>query len=180
MSRIHEPTFVGLIRAARSRPSFASSGPEGPEGSRRAPRRSAGLSLTLCLLSALFACTDGEPTEPDGGAGGMPGLGVGASLEGWRLFPDDNPWNTDVSQAPVDPASAALIEACGVRGLHPDFGAVWQGVPNGIPYVVVDGHQKRVPVSFSYDDESDPGPYPIPADAPVGAAPVRRATGTFS
>jgi len=37
----------------------------------------------------------------------------------------------------------------------------------GIPYVVVDGSQSRVPVSFTYDGESDPGPYPIPADAPI-------------
>jgi hypothetical protein len=32
---------------------------------------------------------------------------------------------------------------------------------------VVDGEQPRVPVTFYYADESDPGPYPIPADAPI-------------
>jgi hypothetical protein len=114
--------------------------------------------LTLSLLGALWACTSGEPTGPDGNDDAVPGLGAGASLEGRRPFPDDNPWNTDVSQAPVDPASATLIEACGLRNLHPDFGTVWQGAPIGIPYVVVDGDQARVPVSFYYDDESDPGP----------------------
>ncbi|HVH12394.1 MAG TPA: hypothetical protein VM759_05050, partial [Longimicrobium sp.] len=44
---------------------------------------------------------------------------------------------------------------------------VWNGAPNGIPYVVVSGGQRRVPVTFGYADESDPGPYPVPADAPV-------------
>ena len=29
------------------------------------------------------------------------------------------------------------------------------------------GTQQRVPVTFAYADESDPGPYPIPASAPI-------------
>ena len=56
-------------------------------------------------------------------------------------------------------------------GLHADFGTVWDGAPNGIPYVCVSGTQKKVPVSFDYADESDPGPYPIPADAPIEGGP---------
>jgi hypothetical protein len=48
---------------------------------------------------------------------------------------------------------------------------VWEGAPNGIPYVVVAGSQAKVPVTFQYDDESDPGPYPIPADAPIEGGP---------
>jgi hypothetical protein len=85
-----------------------------------------------------------------------------------RLFPADNPWNQDISAAPLDSNSAALIASIGVdRGLHPDFGTVWDGAPNGIPFVVVDASQPRVPVSFEYADESDPGPYPIPPDAPI-------------
>ncbi|MEA2639469.1 MAG: hypothetical protein QOF51_863 [Chloroflexota bacterium] len=96
-------------------------------------------------------------------------LGPGASLGGRRPFPDDNPWNTDVSRAPVDPNSAALIASIGLNtGLHPDFGTVYEGAPNGIPYVVVAGDQPLVPISsFEYGDESDPGPYPIPPDAPI-------------
>ena len=39
--------------------------------------------------------------------------------------------------------------------------------PIGIPYTTVPGTQPRVPVSFQYADESDPGPYPVPANAPV-------------
>ena len=33
----------------------------------------------------------------------------------------------------------------------------------GIPYKVVTAATPRVTVAFEYDDESDPGPYPIPA-----------------
>lgn len=100
-------------------------------------------------------------------------LGPNASLRGQRLLPADNPWNTDVSQAPVDANSAALLASIGLdRGLHPDFGTVWQGAPNGIPYVVVAGDQDRSPVRFLYADESDPGPYPIPLDPPIEGGPT--------
>ncbi len=95
-----------------------------------------------------------------------------ASLGGKRLFPDDNPWNQDISREPVDPNSDNLIASIGTdRPLHPDFGTVYRGAPSGIPYVVVDGNQKKVPVRFQYQDESDPGPYPVPLDAPIEGGP---------
>jgi hypothetical protein len=94
--------------------------------------------------------------------------GHGVSLAGRRPFPDDNPWNKDVSQDPVDPSSDALLSSIGLdRGLHADFGTVWNGAPNGIPYTVIRGAQGRTPVRFEYAEESDPGPYPIPADAQI-------------
>ena len=56
-------------------------------------------------------------------------------------------------------------------GLHPDFGTVWEGARIGIPYIVVPGTQPKVPIHFTdYGDESDPGPYPVPPDAPVEGA----------
>jgi hypothetical protein len=131
--------------------------------------------IHLVFLLFLAACSGGSPapTDPgDPGDGGTPGLGPGASLDGRRPFPDSNPWNQDVSRSEVDPASATLIASCGgTARVHPDFGTVWDGAPNGIPYVVVSGSQARVPVTFDYDDESDPGPYPIPADAPIEGGP---------
>ena len=48
--------------------------------------------------------------------------------------------------------------------LWPDFGG---GGEYGIPYVSVPFSQPLVPVSFDDADESDPGPYPTPLDAPV-------------
>jgi hypothetical protein len=82
---------------------------------------------------------------------------------GCRVFPGDNPWNTDVSRAPVSARSDAYLASIGVAGhLHPDVGTTY-----GIPYVEIGAAQPSVPVSFDYADESDPGPYPIPANAPV-------------
>jgi hypothetical protein len=108
-----------------------------------------------------------------GGAQPVPDLGAGASLNGRRVFPADNDWNRDISNDPVDPDSATLVASIGLAtSLHPDFGTVWNGAPNGIPYVVVSGSQTKVPITFNaYGDESDPGPYPVPSDAPVEGGP---------
>lgn len=97
-------------------------------------------------------------------------LGAGAALNGAVAFPADNDWNRDVSGDAVDPNSDAIIASIGsTLGLHPDFGAgLYAGGPIGIPYVVVSGSQARVPIQWTaYGNESDPGPYPVPATAPV-------------
>jgi hypothetical protein len=97
-------------------------------------------------------------------------LGIGASLHGAIPFPADNAWNTDISGATVDPNSANLIASIGVNGgLYPDFGSgLWEGAKIGIPYVVVAGTQTKVAINFTaYGEENDPGPYPIPPNAPV-------------
>jgi hypothetical protein len=92
---------------------------------------------------------------------------TGPSLEGCPVFPIDNIWNTPVTDLPLASNSSALIDTIGPsRGLHPDFGAgTWNGGPIGIPFNVVDASEPDVTVSFDYADESDTGPYPIPADA---------------
>ena len=91
-----------------------------------------------------------------------------ASLSGLQVFPPNNPWNETISGRPVDPLSQCILLRIGLdKPLHPDFGTVYEGSPIGIPYVVVPGTQPRVPVKFDYGDESDPGPYPIPPDAPI-------------
>lgn len=82
------------------------------------------------------------------------------------------PWNQDISKEPVDPNSDALVASIGKgKSLHPDFGTVYNGAPSGIPYIVVDGKQVKVPVQFEYGGESDKGPYPIPPDAPIEGGP---------
>ncbi len=103
----------------------------------------------------------------------LPDLGIGANLNGKPVFPGDNPWNQDISNTPVDPNSATLIGSIGLNtSIHPDFGTVWAGAPNGIPYIVVSGNQAKVPITFTaYGNESDPGPYPIPPDAPIEGGP---------
>lgn len=96
--------------------------------------------------------------------------GARPTLGGCEVFPPDNPWNRDISRDPVDPRSEryiANIQAHGDPNLHPDFGS---NPDYGIPYVVVPAEQPRVPIRFTeYGDESDPGPYPVPLDAPIEA-----------
>ena len=87
-------------------------------------------------------------------------------------FPSDNVWNVAIDTLAVDANSSAYVATIGAtKPAHADFGTVFAGVPNGIPYVVVTGAQPRVAVSFDYADESDPGPYPIPSDAPIEGGP---------
>jgi hypothetical protein len=110
---------------------------------------------TLCALPVVAMATEYGANAP------IPFL----------LLPADNPWNTRVDRLPLDPNSVDYIARMSPgTGLHPDFGTVWGGAPIGIPYVVVPGDQPKVPIDFSYADESDPGPYPIPPDAPVEGA----------
>jgi hypothetical protein len=84
-------------------------------------------------------------------------------------FPASNIWNTPIDELPVDGNSAPYIQTIGAdETFHADFGSgLWDGGPIGIPFIEVSGDQPLVAVSFDYDDESDPGPYPIPADAPI-------------
>jgi hypothetical protein len=85
-----------------------------------------------------------------------------------RPFPASNAWNTSIAGKAVDPLSAAIIASIGgSTKLHMDFGANWNGGPFGIPYVVVGADQPKVKVTFDYASESDPGPYPIPSNAPI-------------
>jgi len=76
------------------------------------------------------------------------------------LFPATNVWNRDIAALPVRADSATLIASIGLdRGLHPDFSATG----DGIPINVVSPDTPRSAVTFQYADESDAGPYPIPA-----------------
>jgi hypothetical protein len=86
-----------------------------------------------------------------------------------RIFPKSNHWNQRVDRLPVAGNSDAVIRSIGVGdNVHADFGSGrYEGRPIGIPYTTVSRHQRKVRVSFEYAEESDPGPYPIPRDAPV-------------
>jgi hypothetical protein len=92
------------------------------------------------------------------------------SLPGARscaIFPANNPWNERVDKLPVAANSEAMIAAIGVDSpVHPDFGS-FSGY--GIPYTVVGHSTPKVHVSFDYADESDRGPYPLPAHPHVEA-----------
>ena len=102
-------------------------------------------------------------------------LGQSASLNGYVPFPADSLWNKDISSAPVDSNSSAIINFIGAGiGLHPDFGSgLYNGSSMGIPYLVVGSQQGMLPVVFTaYGDESDPGPMPIPVTAEIEGYPA--------
>jgi hypothetical protein len=85
------------------------------------------------------------------------------------VLPVDNIWNTPIDQLPVSPNSSTYVNTIGATtGVHADFGSgLWDGGPIGIPFITVPGTQTRYPASFTYTDESDPGPYAVPLNAPI-------------
>ena len=86
-----------------------------------------------------------------------------------NVFPANNIWNMPVDKLPVAANSATLVNTIGPSlNLHADFGSgTYQGEPIGIPFVTVPGTQTKYPATFQYQDESDPGPYAVPLDAPI-------------
>jgi hypothetical protein len=122
------------------------------------------LVTAFCVISAVQA--------PAQSCSGM-SLGRGASLNGFLPFPADNAWNQDISTAPVDPNSAAIIDYIGATTpLHPDFGAgLYDGQSIGIPYDVVSGSPLVTVKYTAYGSESDPGPMPVPKNAPIEGYP---------
>ena len=85
------------------------------------------------------------------------------------LLPADNIWNRTINSLPVHARSAQYIASIGGSTmLHPGYGSrLWQGDTIGLPYIVVPAGQPLVPISFDYVEDSDPGPYPLPPDAPI-------------
>jgi hypothetical protein len=85
------------------------------------------------------------------------------------VLPADDIWNTRIDQLPVHPSSSTWVNTIGASApLHPDFGSgLWDGGPIGIPYVTVPGTQAKYPATFTYQSESDIGPYAIPLNAPI-------------
>jgi len=134
----------------------------------------------LFALACLAACSGASNSTKGTGGNGGTGSGTGggnlacngmsvgqtASLNGFVPFTSTSLWNTDISSAPVDPNSNTIISNwVGSVNVHPDWGT---DPTYGIPYVVVNGSQPLVNVNLgAYPDESDPGPMPVPANAPV-------------
>lgn len=94
-----------------------------------------------------------------------PVSGGGPTISGCPVFPADNIWNARVDNLPVHARSDAWINSIGRdTGFHMDFGSQWNGQDIGIPFNVVPASQPAVNVVFDeFGDESDAGPYPVPA-----------------
>lgn len=93
------------------------------------------------------------------------------------ILPADNIWNHRVDAMPVDQRSDQYIASIGTSArLHADFGSgVWppgSSSPIGIPFIEIPPQQPVVPIIYtSYGSESDPGPFPIPHNAPIEGGP---------
>jgi hypothetical protein len=90
-----------------------------------------------------------------------------------EIFPASSVWNKRVDNLPRHKRSGKIVKAIGANlHVHADFGeGEWDGGPIGIPVTVVDGSQATSWVDFHYDEESDPGPYPIPPDVAIEGGP---------
>ena len=91
---------------------------------------------------------------------------AGPQEYGCPILPAEDPLNQEIANAPVNPNSANYVASIGLSAhLHPDFGT---NPSYGIPYTVVGEDQPKVPIKFKpYAAESDPGPYPVSANAPI-------------
>lgn len=95
-----------------------------------------------------------------------------AEIGGCAIFPANSIFNTRIDTLPVHPNSAAYVNSMGANTtLHPDFGTFYENAPIGIPYITVPDSQAPANITFRYANESEPGPYPIPADAPIEGGP---------
>jgi hypothetical protein len=122
------------------------------------------LTIIFCFSSFLYSHAQS--------CSGM-SLGRNANLNGFIPFPPDNAWNQNISNSPVDPNSANIINYIGANTpLHPDFGAgLYDGQTMGIPYDIVSG-SPFVTINYTaYGSESDPGPMPVPKNAPIEGYP---------
>ena len=118
--------------------------------------------VPVLLAAALLA---GAGRTAGAGAGGRP---PAPRIAGCPVFPAGDPWNRDVSRDPVDPRSDDYVRSIGAAlHLHPDFGSGRYGF-YGFPVTVARADQPRRAVRFTaYGDESDRGPYAIPAGARI-------------
>jgi hypothetical protein len=119
------------------------------------------------VTGAVVGASPGAPAAP---AAPVAATGSAPAIGGCPIFPADNPWNTRVDDPqayPVHPNSATYIASMSPgTHLHPDWGD-WSNSKYGIPWETVPASQALVPMTFDVSDESDPGPYPFPADARV-------------
>lgn len=125
------------------------------------------MTIAIALVGALVGIATASATVA---AGAGPRRVHKASAPpqeyGCPILPAEDPLNQEIANAPVSASSANYIASIGLSAhLHPDFGT---NPSYGIPYTVVGASQRKVPIRFTaYGAESNPGPYPVPANAPI-------------
>jgi len=165
-------TFVSSTKLTATG-SEASAGIFGVSVSNPNPGSSTSASINVTVTSQSGGNPPPQPPPPASACSAI-SLGQGGSLNGFLPFPADNAWNQNIANATVDPNSAAIINFIGATDpVHPDFGSgEFDGSSIGIPYIVVDSDQAPVAINYTESgDESDPGPMPVPASAPIEGFP---------
>ena len=129
-----------------------------------------GISIMMTALAALVATVAGQVGRP------LPEISrpvmfdtpeADAMLAALQVFPPDNPWNQDISSMPRQADSARIIASIGANAPL-DYNL-------DMNFIIVPGNQVRVPVKVTaYPRESDPGPFPIPGNAPIENWPMHR------
>lgn len=77
-----------------------------------------------------------------------------------RLCPADSAWHEDISKLPVLPDSERMI-----AGIGADKNLAYN---HDMAFIIVPANQPKVAVKLvEIPDESDPGPYPMPDNAPI-------------
>jgi hypothetical protein len=135
----------------------------------------AGLMAALLGASAIAGAAGRASADPVIPRAYLP-LIIGGTprVAGCPLQPADNIWNRAVDTLPVDANSAKYVSAIGGgKSFHADFGSgQYEDAIIGIPYNVVGIGQATYTVTFDYDGESDPGPYPIPSRPIIEGDPI--------
>ena len=139
------------------------------------PSRRAAVVLSILMLTTAACAARVDDLRPSG-APGVLFIPAGVKdtvhrIGGCQMFPTDNPWNTAISNDPVDPNSANYLSHMHAAStyLHPDFG---HNPHYGIPITVAPPSTKFVPMKFFlYPNQSDPGPYPFPPNARIEGGP---------
>jgi hypothetical protein len=88
-----------------------------------------------------------------------------AVVSALEVFPPDNPWNLVIEDWPLHPRSKKMVASVGSNKpfrYNLDMG-----------YILIPPGQKKVDVKLTgYSDESDKGPFPVPANTPIEGWPA--------
>jgi hypothetical protein len=126
------------------------------------------------VLASAFASAIGSSAGATGAASSirLTASTAGPTLAGCRVLPADNAFNQRVDRLPVATDSAQILSRIGLGSpVHPDFGTVYNGAPNGIPFTVVSDPVRRLPVRFTSASESDGHFYPLPRGVAIEGGP---------
>jgi hypothetical protein len=155
--------LIGIIVVAAAVGAWCTTAGAAKSSPRKPPRTTTTTTSTTTTTRPPTTTTTTPPTTTT-----TPGGSGGPTIGGCAVFPSTNPWNQDISNAPIDPNSTNYVDNILANGgdyLHADFGG---GGAYGIPFITTNSSTPLVPINFTaYGDESDPGPYPVPLNAPI-------------